>query len=81
MISDDHNMLGTAQLEKGEYDEAILEFTKAIQSVALGFADAHYKRSVAYYHKGEYDLAIADATKAIVANPSHAEAHYNRGLA
>ena len=63
MTTDDHNKLGTARLEKGEYDEAISELTKVILGILPGLADAHYKRSLAYRHKGEYDLAIADFQK------------------
>ena len=44
MTTEEHTKAGTARLEKGEYDEAISEFTKAILSVAQGFAEAHYKR-------------------------------------
>ena len=35
MTIDDHTKLGTARLEKGEYDEAISEFAKAILSVLI----------------------------------------------
>ena len=76
MTTEEHNKLGTAQLKKGEYNEAISEFTKAIQSVIPGLADAHYKRSLAYCRKGEYDLSIADATKVVEMSPNHAGAYY-----
>jgi tetratricopeptide (TPR) repeat protein len=58
----DHYNRGTADLKRGEYDQAISEFTKAIE-ISPGFAAAYGNRGLAYAKKGEYDLAISDHTK------------------
>ena len=70
---------GTVYYEKGEYDEAILCFDKAI-SLKPRFAEAYCSRGTAYYQKGEYDQAILDFNKAIERNPKLAEAYYNRAV-
>ena len=74
----DHIKRGNDHLNKGESDQAISEFTKAIE-INPGFAKAYNNRGWAYYNKGEYDQAIPDYNKALEINPRLAEA-YN-GLA
>ncbi|MCP4261512.1 MAG: tetratricopeptide repeat protein [Planctomycetes bacterium] len=55
---------GVVRLEKGETDDAISVFTKAIKK-RPGYGMAHYYRAMAYLYEKEYDKAIADHTKAI----------------
>jgi len=72
---------GVAWNEKGDYDKAISEYTKAIE-INPSLAEAYNNRGLAYAQgKGQYDKAISDCTKAIEINPSLAEAYNNRGLA
>lgn len=71
---------GVARYEKGDYAEAIKDYTKAIE-LNPRYADAHYNRGIAYDDKGEYDRAIKDYTKAIELNPGYADAYVNRGIA
>jgi tetratricopeptide (TPR) repeat protein len=59
---------GRACLDKGKYDEAIADYTKAI-SLDPNDATAYTNRGLAYESKGEVDRAIADYTKAIEINP------------
>jgi len=54
---------GHAYYEKGEYDEAIADYTQIIKLDPDDY-EAYYNRSDAYYKKGEYDLAIADYANA-----------------
>ncbi len=70
---------GTAHLEKGEYDQAISEFNKALE-INPRDANAYFNRGLAYHNKGQYDQAISDYTKALEINPGFAEAYNNRGF-
>ena len=71
---------GAAHMAKGEYDQAIACFDKAL-AIEPGFAEAYCNRGTAYYEKGQYDPAISDFSKAIEINPDFAEAYYNRAVA
>jgi len=75
---------GIAAGEKGDNDEAIRLFTKAIASGELSREDlfiTYYNRGLAWAKKRDFDKAIADYTKAIEINPKYAYAYLNRGLA
>ena len=69
---------GLAYLRKSQYDEGIIELTKAIE-LNPRYARAYYDRGTAYGKKGQYDHAISDFTKAIELNPKHLRAYINRG--
>ena len=69
---------GIAYCESGDYDQAIADFTKAIE-LEPGRAEGHYNRGTAYSKKGEVKLAIEDYTEAIELKPDYADAYYNRG--
>jgi tetratricopeptide (TPR) repeat protein len=74
-----HNERGAQYLEKGQYDQAITEFTKAIE-LDPKFAWAYNNRGNAYAQgKGQLDQAISDFTKAIELDPKLAKAYNNRG--
>jgi tetratricopeptide (TPR) repeat protein len=47
----------------GEYDRAILDFTKAIE-VDPKYASAYYYRGHIYHYNGEYEKAWEDIKKA-----------------
>src|SRR5215204_1440714 len=69
---DFHNNRGVEYADtKRDYDEAIREYTKAIE-LNPQFAEAYYNRGIAYSDKKEYDAAIQDYTKAIELNPRFA---------
>jgi tetratricopeptide (TPR) repeat protein len=70
---------GLAYEEKGQCDEAISNYTKALE-INPRDAEAYYNRGIAYDNKGQYDQAISDYTKALEINPRDAEAYYNRGI-
>lgn len=55
--------LGSIYYVKGEYDKAIVDFTKAIEIDPNG-ATAYKNRGFAYYAKKEYDRAWEDVYKA-----------------
>ena len=69
---------GFSNLLKGQYDNAISDFTKAIEMDSRN-ANAYYYRGVAYQRKSENDRAISDFSRAIEIDPRYAEAYYNLG--
>lgn len=71
---------GWEQGQKGNYDEAIRYFKKAID-LNPSDAESYYSRGTAYFHKGQNDEAISDYTMALEINPGDAKAYYNRGIA
>lgn len=71
---------GAAHTAKGEYDQAIACFGKAL-AIEPRFAEAYCNRGTAYYEKGQYDPAISDFSKAIEINADFAQAYYNRAIA
>jgi tetratricopeptide (TPR) repeat protein len=54
---------GLAYAKQRSFDQAISDFTKAIE-IYPNYAEAYYNRGIAYYGRAEYDLAWADVHKA-----------------
>jgi tetratricopeptide (TPR) repeat protein len=75
-----HYNKGNYLSDAGKYDEAIVEYTKAIE-LNQNYAKAYNNRGSAYSRKNQHDLAIADYSKAIEIEPNYALAWSNRGLA
>lgn len=71
---------GTAYLRKGQYNEAIGEYTKALK-MNPGYAIAYCNRGMAYAKNGHYEKAVADYNQALSINPKHSTTFYNRGIA
>jgi len=69
---------GKKNLDTGNYDQAILYFTQAIQ-INPYFVDAYNYRGDVYFYSGKYDQAIADYTEAIRLDPKNVFAYYSRG--
>jgi tetratricopeptide (TPR) repeat protein len=74
---------GVAYFEKGDWDNAIAEFTEAIR-LKPDFASAYYNLSAAYYNRGvvyaekeDYARARADWEKVLEIDPNHAGARNN----
>ena len=70
---------GVAYLHKRHFDQAIVDFTKALE-LKVDYAEAYCERGVAYGVKGDLDQAIADFTKALELKVDYAEAYHNRGV-
>ena len=72
--------MGLVEYEKGNYEDAIDNYTKAIESHP---ADAflYNNRGLAYFELKKYKRAISDYSKAIELRPDYAVAYCNRGLA
>lgn len=75
-----HYNLGNAYSNLGNYDQAIIEYTKAIR-LNPRTPDIYYNLGNAYSNLGNYDQAIIEYTKAIGLNPRYLDAYNNRGLA
>ena len=65
-------------MEKGEFQEAIDDFTREIR-INPDYVGAYINRGIAYQDLGKYQEAIADYNTAIKINPNEADAYYNRG--
>lgn len=70
---------GIVWLNKGQYDNAIADFTKIIEHNQT-YALAYLTRGSAWYFKGQYDKAIADYNRTIEITPAHGDGYYSRGL-
>ena len=71
---------GVEEGKKGRFDQAIADFTKAIE-INPRLVEAYIHRGVAYNQKGQIDQAISDFNKVLEINPRNPEAYYNRGCA
>jgi len=72
-------ILGEAYDAKGEHDEAISNYNKALKFIPDN-AHPYNSRGIAYAAKGDYDMAILDYERAIGLDPKFAEAYNNRGV-
>jgi len=75
-----YNNRGFAYCEIGQYDQAISDFSKAIE-INPRFAPAYNNRGAAYLYTAQYDQAISDLSKAVEIDPRLANAYNNRGWA
>lgn len=71
---------GVAYGQKGQFEQAIADFTKAIE-IDPKSTDAYFNRAVAYAKKNQHDRAISDYTKALQTGPKDAGTYYYRGIA
>jgi len=78
--AESHLKIGLARYEKGELQEAIVEYNAAIE-INPQFTKAYNARGLARERTGDYDSAIADYTQAIKIDPNYVVAYSNRGLA
>ena len=75
-----YNNLGNALFQKGQVDEAMAQYQKALE-INPNYAEAHNNLGDALFQKGQVDEAMAQYQKALEINPNYARAHYNLGLA
>ena len=74
------NQQGVANMEKELYDEAIKNFTQAIE-LQTTFADAYINRGRIYTMQKEINQAVADFNQAVMFDPLNAEIYYWRSQA
>jgi len=78
-MADAEKELGNAQFKVGNYTEAIVHFSKAIE---LGATHVLYSnRSACYCGLQKYDEALSDADKCIEMNPSWGKGYGRKGAA
>lgn len=75
-----YNMRGVAWTNRGEYRNAIEDFSVALQ-MDRNNPSTYANRGAAWLQQGDYDRAARDLTQAIRLKPDHAAAYNNRGLA
>jgi tetratricopeptide (TPR) repeat protein len=75
-----YNNRGFAYCEIGQYDQAISDFSKAIE-INPRLAPAYNNRGAAYLYTAQYDQAVSDLSKALEIDPRLAHAYNNRGWA
>ncbi|MBC6472553.1 MAG: CHAT domain-containing protein [Hormoscilla sp. GM102CHS1] len=75
-FADAHYNLGVAFYEKGQLEQAISSYLKAIE-INPDFADAHNNLGIAFYDLGRIDEAIAAYQQALFIDPLHGNANYN----
>lgn len=72
-----HNNLGLSYFEKGDFEEALVHYGKAI---TLEQSSVHYNnRGLALYHINKQDESKADFDKAIEIDPHDPTIYFNRG--
>ena len=71
---------GDAYYNRGLYDKAISDFTRAIE-IDPKYVLTYLNRGLSYNKKGLYDKAISDYSMAIEISPKYALAYHNRGVA
>ena len=75
-----HDLLGVDLYRKGQIDESIKEFKKAIQ-IKPEYKFSHFNMGVALFKKGKIETAIKEFEKAIIIQPAYFDAHINLGIA
>lgn len=77
-LPDAYNNRGKARMDKGDYANAILDFTEAIKYRPDSF-EAMYNRGIANFFAGNHEAAINDLTRTIERRPAEANAYNVRG--
>jgi tetratricopeptide (TPR) repeat protein len=75
-----YNNLGNTFSKKGETDEAIDQYQKAI-AIHPNYAEAESNLGNALLHQGDAAKAISHYRRALDLNPRYTDAHYNLGVA
>jgi len=75
----EHSRQGDYYAEQELWDEAISEYTEAIE-LDPELAEAYVNRARAHINLGQHELAIVDCNKAIELDPELYTAYLSRGL-
>jgi protein O-mannosyl-transferase len=75
-----HNNLGVLYRGRGQVEDAIVHFRKALE-IKPDYVDAHFNLAAVLATRGQIDDAIDHYQKALKIKPDHADAHINLGAA
>lgn len=79
------NVYGSSLEGAGQYEDAVKAFETAAQMVATGnpkaAAGAYYNAGVVATKSGKSDVAAQEFDKAVAADPSRADAYFQKGIA
>lgn len=75
--AEDYYNQGAAFYKKGDYSQAIVAFTKAIEISPTVYV-SYYSRGVMHFVRGDYPAALKDFNKTIELAPDLAVAYYRR---
>jgi protein O-mannosyl-transferase len=75
-----HNNLGVLYRSRGQVEDAIVHFRKAME-IKPDYVDAHFNLAAVLAARGQIDEAIAHYRKALESDPLHAAVHLNLGSA
>jgi tetratricopeptide (TPR) repeat protein len=75
-----YNNLGVVLLQKGQVDEAIIHYQKALE-INPHYADAHFNLGAILFQNGQVDAAAIHFKEALEINPDDVDAQNNLGLA
>ena len=70
---------GNMYYVQGKYEQAIEEFTKAINLNPNQISKIYFSRGLAYGAKGDYDNSITDYSTSLQVNPNEAKVYRERG--
>jgi tetratricopeptide (TPR) repeat protein len=73
------NKQGFDYAKQGQYDQAISDFSKALE-INPRNTEAYYNRGIAYYNQGRYDQAVSDFNMVLEISAGNEKAYYNRGI-
>ena len=73
-----HLNRGIAYGERGEYNEALADFSAALR-INPQYAEAFFNCGNIYYERKDFDRALYDFSEAIRINPNYVKAYNNRG--
>ena len=75
-----YNYRGAANQQKGDIDQAIFDFTRAVE-INPKSSEAYNNRGTAYQTKGDFDKAILDYSQSLLIEPNDPDVYFNRGSA
>jgi tetratricopeptide (TPR) repeat protein len=74
-----HVKLGNQFADNGQHDQAIIEYTRAIEIDSTD-ASAYIYRALSYIEKGNYAGALSDSERVIALKPEFAYAYFIKGM-
>ncbi|MFS8867351.1 tetratricopeptide repeat protein [Synechococcus sp. H65.1] len=77
----EHYELGSVYLQKGLYEQAIVQLKKALEVAGENIPPVCNALGFAYFSQGQYDLAIRYYKDAVAADPAYVTAWNNLGHA